>query len=72
VKVVVQWWWIGKIIVSPNRKDVITFHEGYKQWSSHSTCFPEVHKYKSIIQIQGCAMLLLVLSSCSITDSGGC
>jgi hypothetical protein len=39
VKVAVELWWSDETTVSPNRKDVCTFHEGHKQWSSHPTHF---------------------------------
>lgn len=39
VKLVVQQWWENETTVSPNRKDIISFHEGLRQWISHPTHF---------------------------------
>jgi hypothetical protein len=39
VKAVVAQWWTNETTVSPNMKDVVTFHEGLRQWLSHPTHF---------------------------------
>jgi hypothetical protein len=39
VKVVVKEWWASKTTVSPNCKDISSFHEGLRQWVSHPTHF---------------------------------
>ena len=42
VKTLVEQWWAEETTVSPNRKDVVTFHEGPRQWISHATHFLQV------------------------------
>ena len=42
VKTLVEQWWAEETTVSPNRKDVVTFHEGPRQWVSHATHFLQV------------------------------
>ena len=39
VRLTVQQWWANETTVSLNRKDIITFHEGLRQWISHPTHF---------------------------------
>jgi hypothetical protein len=39
VKAVVEQWWADETTVSPNRKDIVSFHEGLRQWLSHPTHF---------------------------------
>ena len=39
VKAAVEHWWANETTVSPNRKDIVSFHEGLRQWISHPTHF---------------------------------
>ena len=39
VKLAVQQWSANETTVSPNRKDIITFQEGLRQWILHPTHF---------------------------------
>jgi len=42
VRTLVEQWWAEETTVSPNRKDVVTFHEGPRQWVSHTTHFLQI------------------------------
>ena len=39
VKAAVERWWVEETTVSPNMKDIASFHEGLRQWLSHPTHF---------------------------------
>jgi hypothetical protein len=39
MKAMVKEWWANETIVSPNRKDIVSFHESYRDWISHLTHF---------------------------------
>jgi hypothetical protein len=39
VKATVEHWWVEETTVSPNMKDIVSFHEGLRQWLSHPTHF---------------------------------
>jgi hypothetical protein len=49
VKAVVAQWWTNETTVSPNMKDVVTFHEGLRQWLSHPTHFLQCSQVLSTI-----------------------
>lgn len=42
VKTLVEQWWVEETTMSPNRKDVVSFREGPRQWVSHATHFLQV------------------------------
>ena len=52
VKLVVQQWWADETIVSPNRKDIISFHEALRQWISHPTHFLQCSQVQHRSQFQ--------------------
>jgi hypothetical protein len=39
VKAMVKEWWANETTVFPNRKDIVSFHEGCRDWVSHPTHF---------------------------------
>ena len=39
VKATVEHWWADETTVSPNMKDIVSFHEGLRQWLSHPIHF---------------------------------
>jgi hypothetical protein len=39
VKAMVKEWWANKTTVFPNCKDIVSFHEGCRDWVSHPTYF---------------------------------
>jgi hypothetical protein len=39
VKATMEQWWADETTVFPNRKDIVNFHEGLRQWVSHLTHF---------------------------------
>jgi hypothetical protein len=49
VKAMVAQWWTNETTVSPNMKDVVTFHEGLRQWLSHPTHFLQCSQVLSTI-----------------------